>query len=129
MGVKSILVLWGSAPALAIATVFILNMLSAGMHAERGEEAVSIGEVGKEKGSIGEEKEQQQAEAGDVVGMVSEPEERGRMLVQEPSAQMAPVREAQIQEQYVMLVLPYITSTVAASLSFIIVRRFVHRQG
>ncbi|MEM4278301.1 MAG: hypothetical protein QXG53_04285, partial [Candidatus Nitrosocaldus sp.] len=67
------------------------------------------------------------AEAGDVVGMVSEPEERGRMLVQEPSAQMAPVREAQIQEQYVMLVLPYITSTVAASLSFIIVRRFVHR--
>ncbi|MFN4336582.1 MAG: hypothetical protein ACK4FV_03235 [Candidatus Nitrosocaldus sp.] len=126
---KGILVLWGSAPALAIATVLILNILSVG-HVERGDEAVSIGvEVEKGKGSTGEG-EEQHAKVGDV-GIASEPEERGRMLVQEPSMQMAPVtvREAQVQEQerHLMFVLPYITSIVAASLSFVIVRRFVYK--
>ncbi len=123
---KGIFVLWGSAPALAIATVLILNILSGAMHEERGEEAVSI-DVGKGRGSTGEV-EEQHAKAGDV-GISSEPEESERMLVQEPSMQMAPVREAQVQgqEQYLMLVLPYLTSIVAASLSFMIVRRFVYK--
>lgn len=139
---KGIFIAWGSAPALAIATILILNVLSTGMHMERGEEvAVGIDEeeekgigppegVGQDQGQIQEPEQAQEKTGGDVAGIASAPE-GGRMLVEEPSMQMAPVREVKEQEQeaeqYIMLTLPYITSAVAASISFIIVRRFVYK--
>ncbi|MEM2923436.1 MAG: hypothetical protein QXL93_04130 [Candidatus Nitrosocaldus sp.] len=133
MSVKSIFIVWGSAPALAIATVLILNVLSAGMYEERGEGLAGTGEgerrVGESIGSTGGQgQEQATAKSEEMARITSEPEgERERMLA-EPSQLL---REAQEHEgeQYIKVVLPYITGVVAASLSFIIVRRFVYRQG
>ncbi|MEM4611160.1 MAG: hypothetical protein QXS95_00255 [Candidatus Nitrosocaldus sp.] len=132
MSVKSIFIVWGSAPALAIATVLILNVLSAGMYEERGEGLAGTGEgerrVGESIGSTGGQgQEQATAKSEEMARITSEPEgERERMLV-EPSQLL---REAQEHEgeQY-KVVLPYITGVVAASISFIIVRRFVYMQG
>ncbi|MEM4285166.1 MAG: hypothetical protein QXS98_03910 [Candidatus Nitrosocaldus sp.] len=132
MSVKSIFIVWGSAPALAIATVLILNVLSAGMYEERGEGLAGTGEgerrVGESIGSTGGQgQEQATAKSEEMARITSEPEgERERMLA-EPSQLL---REAQEHEgeQY-KVVLPYITGVVAASISFIIVRRFVYMQG
>lgn len=127
---KSIFIVWGFAPALAIATVLILNMLSTGMQGERGEGLAGTGEGEREGGGgegEGEEstvrqeqgQEQASAKSREMVGITSEP-------AGEPKLQ----REAQEQgEHYIRAVLPYITGALVASLSFIIVRRFVYKQG
>jgi hypothetical protein len=132
MSVKSVFIVWGFAPALAVATVLILNMLSVGMQVERGEGLAGTGEGGREGGvggkggeesmrsTVRQEQGQEQASAksGEIAGITSEP--AGEKLQ----------REAQEQgEQYVRAVLPYITGALVASLSFIIVRRFVYKQG
>ncbi|MCS6767588.1 MAG: hypothetical protein RMJ59_02660 [Candidatus Nitrosocaldus sp.] len=138
---KGIFIAWGSAPALAVATILMINMLSAGMHTERGEEVAGVDEggdgEGKSTGYTGEERQgeeqghAQEKGAGDVAGgIASAPESAGeRRMLAEPSTQMAPVMKAEPwEEQYIRLALPYVASVVAASLSFIIVRRLA-RQG
>lgn len=139
---KGIFIAWGSAPALAVATILMINMLSAGMHTERGEEVAGVDEGGDGEGKStgyagggqrqGEEQghAQEKGAGGGAGGIASAPESAGeRRMLAEPSTQMAPVMKAEPwEEQYIRLALPYVASVVAASLSFIIVRRLA-RQG
>lgn len=110
---KNILVIWGSAPVLAVATVLVLNMLSTGIHVEN--------DMNIPDGQVQEPEGVQEKGGGDVAGIASEPAEAGRMFVNEPS-QILPV-ETNEGEQYIMFALPYMAGAVAASLSFIIIRR------
>lgn len=107
--------IWGSAPVLAVATVLVLNMLSTGIHVEN-DMNIPDGQV-----QVQEPEGVQEKGGGNVAGIASEPGDAGRMFVNEPS-QILPV-ETNEGEQYMMFALPYMAGAVAASLSFIIIRR------
>ncbi|GBC73891.1 hypothetical protein HRbin04_01299 [archaeon HR04] len=137
---KSVFIVWGFAPALAIATVLILNMLSTGMQGERGEGLAGTGEGGGEGGVGGKGKVEGEGEGEESMGYTVRQEQgqeqasaKSREMVgitSEPAGEPKLQREAQEQgEQYIRAVLPYITGALVASISFIIVRRFVYKQG